>query len=205
MFTSIIEELIQNKLLTLHRKRIPPWLPIWHLDQIWANLLSSMISKTNLPWKLDYSFCPSHSPDLKWIESWFPQLQNVSADSQKECFIYIPYEDLSHNQETLQCIQARIQPRMPYLQRVVLLFELRWTTDRLFQDFWTLWTNILFPKTIHLYQQGQQGYLLTFLYPDRRPKQIVFSKHILNEHFQITQTVLQPLSLDSLWQTKPPA
>jgi hypothetical protein len=93
---------------------------------------------------------------------------------------------------------------VPYLQRVVLLFELRWTQQPAFQHFWTEWTSLLFPKNMHLYQQGHQGYLLAFLYPERRPKQILFTKHLVNEHFQITQTTLQPISLDSLWQTKTP-
>ncbi|MDD4663625.1 MAG: type I restriction enzyme HsdR N-terminal domain-containing protein [Caldisericia bacterium] len=203
MFSSIVDELIQSKLLTLHRKRIPPWLPIWHLDPIWSNLFSTILNKTNLRWKLDYSIAPSLSPDLEWIKSWFPPLPDLPVSSQKECFIYIPYQENSPLEDSLANIRNRIQSRMPYLQRVVLLFELHWTTRQAFQDFWKHWTNFLFPKTIHLYQQSKKGFLLAFLYPERRPKQILFSKHLINEHFQITQTILQPISLDSLWKTTP--
>lgn len=203
MASSIVDELIRSKLLTLNRKRTPPWIPIWDLDIVWTNLLSQIIQKTNLPWKLDYIFCPSQSPDLQWMKSWFPPLPDMPFSSQKECFIYIPFTtESAQSKPIIEYILNKIKPRVPYLQRVVLLFELRWTQQPAFQHFWTEWTSLLFPKNMHLYQQGHQGYLLAFLYPERRPKQILFTKHLVNEHFQITQTTLQPISLDSLWQTK---
>jgi len=199
-FSSVVTQLLQFKLISTTRKKTPPWIPIWSLDEIASKLYSAMYTRTKKSWKLDYSFCEVLSPDLTWLKTWFPPLPDHSEQFSKEALLYLPYSDSQSNKELIYSLQIRIQQTLPHLSKVVLLFDLRWTNCKPFQQFWQDWTNLIFPKAMHLYQQGKQGFVLVLLSPVRKPKQILFTKHQMDESFRINQTILQPISLDSIWQ-----